>query len=382
MKNTNILKIEEIADKKAKEIEAVYFIKYKKLYDLAIDTIGQFKVLLYGGTAINDILPDKLKFYSKSQLPDIDIFCSFKTYKLLSKKLLKVFFLNGNEITTIREALHEHTYKLMVDGLHILDISIIGTDFFNTLSKNKIKSSFKKLYTVNIEYLKYSLHTMIAQPLQSHNWVKIFDRMINFYKAYPNKAKSCDIDVDEYFIADFPQHIFNDVLDYIKTTEFVSFGWNVISKYIKLDSKNKTPVQYLMSSIEPSIVANDILSYLKNKDITIIDGGEYAIICYKDIKFLYIFNTHNCSSYVTYRNLKQASIHSIIQELYMIYFNTSNATILTTIHCLINVLLKNLNSKKTLYLQFVVDCYGDQKGIVTLRKDKFLRIQKYKELIS
>lgn len=381
MKN-KLLQIEEIADKKAKEIEEMYFIKYKKVYDLAIDVIGNFKILLYGGTAINDALPEKFKFYSKTELPDIDIFCTYSTYKLLSKKLLKAFFLNGNEITTIREALHEHTYKLMVDGLHIIDISVIDKDFFNTLSKNKIKSSFKKIYSVNIEYLKYSLHTMIAQPLQSHKWVKIFDRMINFYKAYPNNTTHCDINVDDYFITDIPENIYSDVTAYIKKTEFIAFGWDIISKYLKLNvPTNSVPVQYIISSIEPSIVSNDIISYLKNKHITVIHS-DHSVLCYKNIKFLYIFKSQNCSSYITYRGQKQASIHSLLQQLYHIYFNTSNATILSVIHCILTMLFKNMNSKKVLYKQFVIECYGDQKGIVTLRKDKFIRLQKYKELIS
>ena len=381
MKN-KLLQIEEIADKKAKEIEEMYFIKYKKLYDLAIDVISNFKILLYGGTAINDALPEKLKFYSKTELPDIDIFCTYRTYKLLSKKLLKAFFLNGNEITTIREALHEHTYKLMVDGLHIIDISVIDKEFFNTLSKNKIKSSFKKIYSVNIEYLKYSLHTMIAQPLQSHKWVKIFDRMINFYKAYPNKTTHCDINVDDYFITDIPENIYSDVTEYIKKTDFIAFGWDVISKYLKLNvPNNSSPVQYIISSIEPMVVSNDIVAYLKNKHITVVHSS-YSVLCYKNIKFLYIFKSQNCSSYITYRGQKQSSIHGLLQQLYHIYFSTSNTTILSVIHCILNVLFKNMDSKKVLYKQFVIECYGDQKGIVTLRKDKFIRLQKYKELIS
>ena len=249
-----LLKIEEIADKKAKEVEALYFIKYKSFYKLALDVLSNFKILLYGGTAINDILPEKLKFYGKTELPDIDIFCTLSTYKLLSKKLLKAFFLKGYQIITIREALHEYTYKLMVDGLHVLDITILDETLFNTLSKNKIKTSFTKIYSVNLEYLKYSMHTLIAQPLQSHKWAKVFDRMISVYNVFPNTEK-CDItNINDYFITDFPENLFNDVSDYIKNKEFISFGWDIISKYLKFDIKKVTPVQYIISSMDPMTV--------------------------------------------------------------------------------------------------------------------------------
>lgn len=380
-KNNKLLEIEEIADKKEKEIEEMYYVKYKKLYDIAIDVISNFKVLLYGGTAINDILPEKLKFYSKTQLPDIDIFCTSKTYKLISKKLLNKFSLNGNEVTTIREALHEQTFKLMVDGLYVMDISVVDEDFFNTLSKNKIKSSFRKIYCVNIEYLKYSLHSMISQPLQSYKWVKIYERMINLYTAFPNENTKCDIEIDDYFITDFPQNIFKEITEYIKTGDFISFGWDVISKYITFDTK-QTPVQYIVSSTEPSFVCNDILSYLKNKDIHVAHTQTYSVVSYKNTKFLYIFKTHNCSSYVNHRGYRHASIHSLIQHLYIIYLDTGNATILQVVHCIVNMLLKNLNSKKSLYRQFVIECYGEHKGFATLLKDRFIRLKKNKELIS
>jgi hypothetical protein len=46
------------------------------------------------------------------------------------------------------------------------------------------------------------------------------------------------------------------------------------------------------------------------------------------------------------------------------------------------MLLKNLNSKKSLYRQFVIECYGEHKGFATLLKDRFIRLKKNKELIS
>jgi hypothetical protein len=378
---TQLLKIEEIANKKAKEIEKAYFEKYNNFYRYALKIIGDFKILLYGGTAINEILPDKLKFYSKTELPDIDILCTYETYKELSKKLLKSFFLKGFHLTTIREALHENTYKLMVEGLHIIDITLIDESLFNNLSKNKLKTSFPKIYTVNIEYLKFSLHTLIAQPLQSYKWTKVFDRMISLYKAYPNNA-SCSIDIENYFIKDVPDSIINDMIEYLKTTEYAFFGWDILSKYLKCTIKKQNPIRYILSTNSHSTVSYEIVSYIKHKDITSIDKNKYSMVCYKNIPIVYIYNTHNCASYITIRGQRQLSIHSIIQQFYMIYFITNDKEILCIIHNLVEVLMKNISSTKKLYKQFVVDCYGEQKGIVTLRKEKFKREKEKLKLIS
>ena len=379
---TQLLKIEEIADKKAKEIESAYYKKYYDFYKIAISILGDFKILLYGGTAINDILPDKLKFYSKTQLPDIDIFCTNETYKQLSKKLLKAFFLKGYTITTIREALHENTYKFTVEGLHIIDISVVTTDVFNMLSKNKIKTSFKKIYSVNIEYLKFSLHSLIAQPLQSYKWANVFERMISVYNVFPNNI-DCSLSVEKYFSKDIPKVITDDLNDYIKTTDFTLFGWDVISKYLKCVIKDQTPQRYILSAVSHSIVARDIVSYIKNKDVVHTDKTDYSVVSYKDFPILTIYNSHNCASYITVRGKRHLSIHSIIQQLYIAYFNTNDRTILCIVHNLVNVLMKNISSKKKLYSQFVIDCYGDQKGIVTLRKDRFIRQRLLnRELIS
>jgi hypothetical protein len=379
---TQLLKIEEIADRKAKEIESAYYKKYYGFYKVAISILGDFKILLYGGTAINDILPDKLKFYSKTQLPDIDIFCTNETYKQLSKKLLKTFFLKGYTITTIHEALHENTYKLTVEGLHIIDISVVTTDVFTMLSKNKIKTSFKKIYSVNIEYLKFSLHSLIAQPLQSYKWANVFERMISVYSVFPINI-DCPLSVEKYFSKDIPKVITDDLNDFIKTTDFTLFGWDVISKYLKCSIKDQTPQRYILSAVSHTIVARDIVSYIKNKDVVHTDKTTYSMVTYKDFPILTIYNSHNCASYITIRGKRQLSIHSMIQQLYIAYFNTNDRTILCIVHNLVNVLMKNISSKKKLYSQFVIDCYGDQKGIVTLRKDRFIRQRLLnRELIS
>ena len=66
--------IENIALLKEEEIKNKNYDKYKYIFDEAINILKNMKVLLYGGTAINEFLPLNLKIYDEHTLPDIDIF--------------------------------------------------------------------------------------------------------------------------------------------------------------------------------------------------------------------------------------------------------------------------------------------------------------------
>ena len=72
--DTQIKKIEKIAADIEKEEEHEQFTKYRKIFDDAIAYIKTKRVLLYGGTAINDLLHVKDKIYGAEVLPDIDVF--------------------------------------------------------------------------------------------------------------------------------------------------------------------------------------------------------------------------------------------------------------------------------------------------------------------
>jgi hypothetical protein len=393
-----IRRIEHIADIKENEIQEAYYNKYYYLFEIVLGVLRKYDVLLYGGSAINALLPDKYKFYSATELPDIDVFCTADTYANMHSDLLKTFVKNGNMLTTIKEALHLNTYKLMSEGLLLLDITIVEKDTFATLKTGRIHTSFK-LYTVNIEFLKYSLHTFICQPLDSHRWSKIYGRMLKFYETYPAHISKIPIDISKYYIdcRQIPKALIANVKMQIRNYNLVSFGWDIIERYL-IDITDKTmaisqpeilknskyyPIQYVtVSNNSASNMAESIVNGLNDPNVRMIYVSDahsmippYAAVAYNDIKFIYIFETDNCASYIKYKNGLQLSIHSIVRYLYLMYFGTKDPHLLATINHLVLLLFANLSSSKLQYKQFIVECYGKQKGLFTLRKEKFARVK-------
>jgi hypothetical protein len=397
--NPKILRrIDHIADVKANEIETTYYNKYYPLFEVVIRILRKYDVLLYGGSAINAIIPEKYKFYSKTELPDIDVFCIADTYTTLHTELINTFIHGGNMITTIKEALHINTYKLMSEGLHLLDITVVEKDTFATLKTGRIRTAFK-LYTANIEYLKYSLHTFISQPLDSHRWGKIYERILKIYDVYPVRILNNQIDVHKYYIhsSQIPKAVIANIKMQIQNYNIVGFGWDIIETYL-MDIPNKTtaishpeylknpnyyPIQYVtVSKNSASSVAESIVNTINDPNLSVVYVPDahsilpiYVAIAYKNVNFIYIFETNNCASYVKYKNSFQLSIHSIIRYLYLLYFGTKDRHLLSTVYHLVSLLLANLSSSKVRYKQFIVDCYGEQKGLFTLRKEKFARMK-------
>ena len=93
-------------------------IKQKNDIDDIIKVLEDFmqrkKVVCYGGTAINNILPANEQFYNKDiEIPDYD-FYSPKALKH-SRELADLYAKLGYNEIEVRSGVHKETYKLFVD---------------------------------------------------------------------------------------------------------------------------------------------------------------------------------------------------------------------------------------------------------------------------
>lgn len=387
-------RIENIAEKKGEEIEKKNYEKYKYLYDICLKFLKKYDVLLYGGSAINELLPKKAKFYKEYELPDIDIF----TYQAntLIKDLLNHFKKEHHiELITAKEALHENTFKVYSQGLQLLDITQISKQDFEILKKNALPTSLH-LKSVNVEFLKYTIHTLSAQSYDSHRWTKVYERMLKFYEYYPPDYP-CKLDLNDYYLS-MPNDRYLAIHQFIQDHKMPSFGWDIVHKYLKDDPLYKKlyqtihiedpkPIQYVFYEGPLKTIEKEIRSKLKDLHIlerykgdTFLPG--YIVLGYQKEKCLYIFETKSCLSVLQFQDDLILSIHSILTIFYAMYLSGQSKDLLCIIQFLTAVLFNNLLSRKKLFNKFVLECYGKQQGIITLRRERFKRNLKNKNIFT
>lgn len=381
-------KIENLAEQKQKEIQENYYDKYHLFYDIVLKVLKRHNVLLYGGTAINDLFPAKYKFYDKKELPDIDIFCTDQTP--IADDVMATFKKHGYKMTTIREALHPNTYKIMIEGLQLIDLSVVSEPFFQILKQNGRKTSYG-IPTVNIDYLKYSFHIILSEPLNAYRWTKTYQRMARFYQLFPINTK-CSLDINKYYI-DIPTTVNKQIETALKKHRLLSFGWDIIQTYLKEDTtlsnavKNKfttpvthqtyTPLRYAIIEKDIDIVIQSILKKTGLVIDHVFPGDEvlprYYCLAYNKDRCLYLFESPNCISYLNFKGKRILSIHSLLHYLYAMYLSTQDKDIYCIIQLLTVININNAFSTKKLFQQFILNCYGIQKGLITLRKERFMR---------
>ena len=380
--------IENIALLKEEEIKNKNYDKYKYIFDEAINILKNMKVLLYGGTAINEFLPLNLKIYDEHTLPDIDIFSinAEKQAKIIEKKLKKKFF----KAVSISEAIHPGTYKIYAEGLQIIDITNISKDAFKILSQNSTLGPLN-IKIVNHEFLRLSLHMMLSQSEDAHRWSKVFNRLINYYTYMPpnNSNNSCYLKYIK-FDDDYIKAI-NYIYSFLNNSDYILFGPSEVN--LINNNLNKCLIKphifVLANTNNLEKTTNNIINKLNHNDFSFgiisINNDfiyDFATIDYKGTPIMSIFKSETCMTYNSYNNLRIATINTIIRMYLGIilsnhpFFKKWENVFKCYIDKLSILLLKNKLTNKPLLKTFVKECYGKSESLITLRKNRILRINK------
>jgi hypothetical protein len=382
-------KIKSIADRKADELERRQYEKYNPLFKLAVRFLKKEHVLMYGGSALNDLMPEKLKFYPEQTMPDIDVFT--KNAKGVAHRVVQAYKKKGYELASFREALHENTYKVFVDGLQVLDISDVPEHVYKKLSRGSVKGSLG-LKIVNPDFLRMSLHLMLSHPNDAHRWTKVYQRLVYFYTVFP--PKKCPSHTKDEFKdkKGAPTELVEKFMAWLKDKPYVMFGGQQIQHMLfKTDSLAfswpKGTYADILASENVVQVAERVIKDLGDKELKVsskFEGDmfvpEHVFVTYKNHKLFGIYHTDYCVSYVELHKVRLASFHTLC-ELYMNFlFSSYPQHSKEHLTCIINMLgaiqLKLIRkpSQKKLYQQFVLDCFGPQAGLITLRRQQIERI--------
>lgn len=372
-------KIEELAKQKQDEMDLENYQKYKGLYDVAIQFLQQEDVLMYGGMAINEMMPPKYKFYDEHVLPDIDVF----TYNAMDigNRLKKEYLAQGYKNASIKPALHKNTYKFFVAGLQILDLTEVKKETFLRLKRGSVKKSMK-IPIVNKEFLRLSLHSILSQPKDAHRWKKIYERLVKFYTVYPPQTL-CSPSKRTLSSLSNMENMIRDTMYMLEGSPYILFGGMAIELFLGVTPSNGPAVNIItggsLKDVAEQFVAKLSEHYADVEMSAVVPDDsvvcEHVLILHKSKPFMGIYNPGMCVSYVTHKNYRIASIHTMCRMYTMMmlsgqsYHNRLQSRCFAEMLTRLQVRLTKEPSRKRLLKQFVLDCYGAQPGLITLRRN-------------
>ena len=374
----------------------------KKIIQIVEDFIKRKNLICYGGTAINNILPEQDQFYNKeAEIPDYDFFTTNALED--SKELADIYYTKGFTDVEAKSGQHHGTYKVFVNYIPVADITLLPKGIYNSIKKDAIRIG-GILYTPP-NYLRMSMYLELSRPAGDiSRWEKVLKRLLLLNKNYPIADINCrNIDyqraMENKKDAD---KIYETVRNTLVNQGVVFFGGYAISLYSQympkhLRKKLEKIADFDVLSNDPSVTAEIVKERLKDngiKNIKIIKRDAVGEIVPEHYEvrigvdtIAFIYKPIACHSYnvlhIHGQKVKIATIDTML-SFYLAflyadkpYYNEFLDRILCMSKFLFDVQQKNRLQQKGLLRRFSITCYGHQDGLEEMRAEK---ARKYKEL--
>lgn len=369
-----------------------------KIIKILEDFLVKKKLICYGGTAINNILPPQAQFYNRDiDVPDYD-FYSPDALKH-AKELANIYLKEGYEEVEAKSGVHFGTFKVYVNFIPIADITFLEKEIFTKLSEDAITISGIKYCPPN--FLRMNMYLELSRPMGDvSRWEKILKRLILLSKYYPLKFKK-NCTENEYqknlkSIVKGGEDIYENTKEILVNQDVVFFGGFASSIYSKyMDTKDtivtKVP-DFDVLSMDPERDAEMLKERLDIKNITIEKQNEigeiipeHYIVKVNKVPIVFYYKPLACHSYnkvkIGKSNIKIATIDTIL-TFYLAFMYTglpyyNKDRLLCMAKLLFDVEAQNRLSQKGILKRFSINCFGHQKTLEEMRSEKS---DKFKEL--
>lgn len=376
----------------------------QKIIDIVEEFIRHKKLVCYGGTAINNILPEEDRFYNKEiEVPDYDFF----SQNALSdaKELADIYYKKGFLDVEAKSGQHYGTYKVFVNYMAVADITYIPKEIYNVVKSDAI--SVDGILYAPPNFLRMSMYLELSRPAGDiSRWEKVLKRLSLLNKNYPITDINCnDIDFQrEMENRENEDKIYETVKNTLINQGVVFFGGfaNVLySQYMpkNLQKKLENVADFDVLSNNPEKTAEIIKERLDDngiKHVKIIKKQAVGEIVpeHYEVKIgndtiLFIYRPIGCHSYnilmINGKKLKVATIDTML-SFYLAflyadkpYYNEFIDRILCMSKFLFDVQQKNRLAQKGLLKRFSITCYGHQESIEEIKAEKAAKYKEFKE---
>ena len=373
----------------------------QKIIKIVETFIIKKKLVCYGGTAINNILPEEVQFYDKeSEIPDYDFFSKNAFDDAI--ELADIYYKAGYINVEAKAGMHHGTYKVFVNFIPIADITQLVKPLFDSIKKESIKKT--GIHYTPPNYLRMSMYLELSRPEGGvSRWEKVLTRLNLLNKYYPLTADTCDkVDFQRKLDEDMNDNekIYTITRDVFIDEGLIFFGGYASGLYSKYDdSKRKHSLQQIpdfdVLSEDPEKTALILKEQLEeagikhikikhNDKIGEVVPENIEVIIGKEDTIAMIHKPIACHSYnqltINGRKINIASIDTIM-SLYLSFIYADSDLHSTRLLCMAEYLFDiqeyNRLHQKGILKRFVNKCYGTQETLDTIRSEKS---NKYKEL--
>lgn len=366
----------------------------KKMIIILEQFLKRKKCIVYGGTAINNILPKKDQFYDYSyEIPDYDFYSPDALD--LAEELADIYFKAGFTNVEAKAGVHHGTYKVFINNMGIADITYLHPDLFKAIQKDVIKKN--GILYAPINFLRQSMYLELSRPKGDvSRWEKVLKRLNILNKHFPIKSKTCN--VQRGLTTKKSEHkIFNIVRQIFIKEKNVFIGGYANALYTEYSNKPniKAIPDFDVLSEDPQKSANLIKSVLEKNGFTdiIIESydpigeliAEHYSVSINDEYIAFIYKPIACHSYNAIpigKDLVRVGTIDTLLSYYLVFlyadrpYHDTNRLLCMSKY-LFEIQHSNRLKQKGLLQRFTIDCYGNQPTLSSLREEK---MQMYKKL--
>lgn len=375
--------------------------------------IRKKKCICYGGTAINNILPQDDRFYdSSSELPDYDVFTPHALQ--YAKDLADVYVQNGYSDVEATSGVHHGTYKVYVNFIAVADITYLPTEIFECLYEDALKRDGILYAPPN--FLRMSMYLELSRPQGDiSRWEKVMKRLTLLNKHYPvSKSGHCaHVELQRLNLTfqhkkSLERALFASVKKTLIEEKVVFFGGyaqQLYSRYMPHHHRKKAKeiadfdvlaedIKYVAEEVAASLSKIEgipALTWIHHRPVGEI-VPEHMEVKVGEESILFIYKPMACHNYneISMRvdgqemKVRVATIDTMLSFYFAFlyvkkwYFNENfSDRILCMSQFLFEVQQKNRLAQKGLLKRFSLQCYGTQSTLAKLKAEK---AKKYSEL--
>jgi hypothetical protein len=374
MKNDSVIKMIKI-------VEA--FLKRKRL-------------ICYGGTAINNVLPTALQFYdTTTELPDYDFFSPDPVSD--AKELADIYAKHGYEHVRASAGVHAGTFKVHVDYVPVADLTYLDPRLYAAIKSRTIV--VKGIHYTPPVYLRMLMHLELSRPEGDvSRWDKVANRLALLDQVYPMHEPGCTAPARQAAVRE------RDALDarypalMPKLRSFLAEREVVFAGAFAVDEINHSlrrtrlapvtaPTQMVVISTEAKKVAEDAKKFVGSMRVAVRmvefpEIGEviarHFVLVVDEKPLLIVFEALQCHAFnnieIKKVNYQVATIDTMLTIYLAFVFIRADLFPHATMICICNDLsrlaMECRGSGRGALGRFDRPCYGDQTTLADLRKGK------------